>query len=68
MPASPSAADTDLSDDALWKLEVVLRVFPVSRSEWFAGVKAGRYPAPVKLSKKLRAYRPRDIRALIRSY
>ena len=68
MPATPSAEDTDLSDDALWKLEVVLRVFPVSRSEWFAGVKAGRYPAPVKLSKKLRAYRPRDIRALIRSY
>jgi len=40
-------------------------IFPVSRSTWFAGVKSGRYPKPVKISKNLVAWRAEDIQALI---
>ena len=51
----------------LLKLPCVLRTFPVSRSAWLAGVKAGRYPAPVRLSARSVAWRAEDIRALVAS-
>ena len=50
---------------ALWKLPTVLAHMPVSRSGWLAGVKAGRYPAPVRLSARSVAWRACDIRSLI---
>ena len=38
---------------------------PVSRSTWWAGIKNGRYPKPVKLGPRITAWRVEDIRALI---
>ncbi len=38
---------------------------PVSKSTWWAGVKAGRFPKPVKLGPRITAWRVEDIRALI---
>jgi prophage regulatory protein len=38
---------------------------PVSKSTWWAGVKTGRFPAPVKLGPRITAWRAEDIRALI---
>jgi prophage regulatory protein len=38
---------------------------PVSRSSWWAGVKSGRYPPPVKLAPRTTAWRVEDIRELI---
>jgi prophage regulatory protein len=38
---------------------------PVSRSTWWAGVKDGRYPQPVKLGPRITAWRVEDIRNLI---
>ena len=40
-------------------------VFPVGKSTWWAGVKSGRYPKPVKLGPRITAWRVEDIRALI---
>lgn len=40
-------------------------IVPVSKSGWWAGVKTGRYPQPVKLSAKITCWRVEDIRALI---
>ena len=40
-------------------------IIPVSKSTWWAGVKSGRYPAPVKLSERVTAWRADDIRALL---
>lgn len=42
-------------------------IIPVSKSSWWAGVKSGRYPKPVKLSPRTTAWRVEDIRALIES-
>ncbi len=43
-------------------------IIPVSRSTWWAGVKSGRYPAPVKmLGQRITALRVEDILALITS-
>ena len=38
---------------------------PVSRSSWWAGVKAGRYPQPKRLGPKITVWDVADIRALI---
>lgn len=40
---------------------------PVSRSTWWAGVKAGRYPKPVKFGPRITAWRTEDIRDLMAS-
>jgi len=40
-------------------------IIPVSKSTWWAGVKTGRYPAPVKLGSRITAWRVDDIKALI---
>lgn len=40
-------------------------LFPVSRSTWWAGVRSGRYPQPVKLGERCTAWRAEDIRELI---
>ena len=51
--------------DALMRLPAVLEVVPLSRSGWLAGVKAGKFPAPVRLSERVVAWRASDIQALI---
>lgn len=38
---------------------------PVSKSTWWAGIKDGRFPQPVKLGPRISAWRVADIRALI---
>jgi predicted DNA-binding transcriptional regulator AlpA len=38
---------------------------PVSKSTWWAGIKAGRYPKLVKLGPRITAWRVEDIRKLI---
>ena len=40
-------------------------VTPVGKSTWWAGVKSGRYPKPVKLGPRITAWRVEDVRALI---
>lgn len=42
----------------------VVGVFPVSRSSWYQGVAAGRYPAPVKHG-AVSFWRAADIRVLL---
>ncbi len=38
---------------------------PVSKSTWWAGVKDGRFPKPVKLGTRIAVWRVEDIRALL---
>lgn len=41
-------------------------VIPVSKSTWWAGVKSGRYPPPIRsLGLRITVWRVEDIRALI---
>jgi prophage regulatory protein len=49
------------------RLPEVLRLFPVSKSTWWAGIKAGKYPPGIKLSARVTAWRRADILALIAS-
>jgi predicted DNA-binding transcriptional regulator AlpA len=47
------------------RLATVLKVFPVCRTKWYAGVKAGIYPRPVRLGPRTAAYRVEEIRDLL---
>jgi prophage regulatory protein len=38
---------------------------PVSKSTWWAGVKSGRFPQPIKLGPRTTAWRVEDIQELI---
>ncbi|ABL65646.1 phage transcriptional regulator, AlpA [Chlorobium phaeobacteroides DSM 266] len=40
-------------------------IVPISRAAWYAGIKEGRYPKPVKLSEKTSAWRASDIEMLV---
>lgn len=56
-----------LPETGFVRLPEVLKIFPVSKSTWWAGVKDGRYPKPVKLGPKITAWRVQDIKELIAS-
>lgn len=40
-------------------------IIPVSRSSWYAGIQAARFPRPIQLTERSVAWRVADIRALI---
>ena len=40
-------------------------IIPVKKTTWWAGVKSGRFPKPVKFGTRLTMWRVEDIRALI---
>jgi prophage regulatory protein len=42
-----------------------LHFIPISKTTWWDGIKAGRYPKGVKLGARATAWRVEDIRALI---
>lgn len=56
------------SDVGFLRLKQVLHPdgpIPVSKSTWWAGVRAGRFPKPIKLGPRITAWRAADIAALI---
>ncbi len=55
----------DQNTRRLLRLPEVLRRIPVSKSSWYAGVKAGRFPKPVKLG-SASVWRDDDIAAIER--
>lgn len=55
-----------LPETGFLRLHQVLQFIPVGKSTWWAGVKSGRYPKPVKhLGPRITAWRVEDIRQLI---
>ncbi len=59
-----------VSPEKLRRLSTILGPkgpIPVSRSTWWAGVKSGRFPRPIKLGPGITAWRESDIAALILS-
>ena len=40
-------------------------IIPISKSSWWAGVKTGKYPKPIKLGPRTTAWRAKDIQALV---
>lgn len=59
------ATENALPETGFLRLPTVLRVFPVSKSTWWAGIKSGKYPRAFKLGPRISGWRAEDIRALI---
>ena len=55
----------ELFPNRLLRIKQVLRFVPVSRSHWYAGVRAGTYPKPIKLSERVTVWRSLDIMNLM---
>ena len=55
---------SNLPDSAIIRLPDVLRLYPVSKSMWWQGVKDKRFPAPIPLGVRARGWRLGDILAL----
>ena len=55
----------DIPEFGYLRVAQVLAVFPVSRTTWLDGVRAGRFPKPVKITEGCSAWKVEDIRALI---
>lgn len=51
--------------ETLLRLPQVLTRFPVSRSGWYAGMKSGKYPSPIKTGPRTAMWRSSEIDALI---
>ncbi len=60
--------DFCISNDAFLTAEPPIPpIIPVKKSCWWAGVKTGRFPKPVKFGPRVTAWRVEDIRTLIAS-
>ena len=52
-------------DTRLLRLSEVLEIIPISKSSWWAGVKAGKYPKPIKLGPRTTCWRLSDVLELV---
>ena len=43
-------------------------LIPVSKTTWWAGIKSGIYPPPIKLSPRVCVWRESEIQALIQNF
>ena len=66
-PLSLEAFTQTASGISLYRLKQVLARIPVSRSAWFAGVQAGRYPRSYSLGPRTTVWRSDDIDRVIAS-
>lgn len=47
------------------RLPEVLKLFPVSKSTWWQGIREGKFPQGVKLTPRTTAWRVADIKKLL---
>ena len=57
-----------LADNGFMRLPAILKLIPVGRSTWWAGVKDGKFPKAVKLGKNTTAWRCEEIMKLVESF
>ena len=55
----------ELKTPRLLRIDQVLQLYPISRSRWYAGVKMGEFPEPIKLGERSVAWLQSDIVDLI---
>jgi len=58
----------ELPDQGFLRLPAILKLVPVGRTTWWAGVKDGRFPKSVKLGPNTTAWRVEDIKKLMESF
>lgn len=66
METSPHKTMVILPETGFVRLAQVLKVFPISKSAWWQGIKSGIYPRGIKIGPRTTAWRVEDIRRLIK--
>jgi predicted DNA-binding transcriptional regulator AlpA len=56
----------EIPETGFLRLPQVLSIIPVGKTCWYAGMKSGRFPKPVKLSERCTAWKAEDIRELVK--
>ena len=64
--ANDNQAHPTLPDEGYIRLPQVLKIIPISKSGWWAGIATGKYPKPTKLGPNTSAWNVKSIRKLIR--
>lgn len=57
-----------LPDTGFVRLSTILKLIPIGKSTWWAGVKSGRFPKSIKLGSRTTAWRAEDIVELITNH
>ena len=55
----------NVADGGLVKLKTALQILQISKSSFYAGIKAGRYPCAVRIGPRTSRWRLDDIRLLV---
>lgn len=59
---------TNNNQTGFLRLKEVLKLIPVGKTTWYNGIKSGIYPKPIRISKRLTAWKALDIYSFIESY
>lgn len=54
--------------EKFYRLPQVLERIPISKSSWWSGIRAGKFPKPVKLSTRTSAWRESEIDTLCEQF
>jgi predicted DNA-binding transcriptional regulator AlpA len=65
---SKPSTSSALPEAGLLRLPDVLRYIPVSRSTIYSKIKSGAWPAPVRISQRVVAWKASDIRDLLERF
>ena len=56
-----------LPETGFLRLSTILKLIPVGKTTWWAGVKSGQFPQSLKLGRRVTVWRVEDIKRLIES-
>lgn len=57
--------ESTLPETGYVRLPQILKVIPIGKSTWWAGVASGRFPASIKLGPRTTVWKVEDIRELL---
>ena len=67
-PRKITSLISPLPKEGFVRLPQVLAVIPFSKTQFWEGIKTGKYPSPIKLGPRTTAWRVEDIRGLIERF
>jgi prophage regulatory protein len=69
MNAINAETTANANPDAIFlNVDAIVHILPMSKSTWLAGVKAGKFPQPVRLTPARPVWRKSDLDFLIASF
>ena len=61
----------NLAEQQFYKLKEIVStadnpgILPIGKTRWYAGMKTGEYPKPIKFSERVQVWRAEDIKKLV---